>query len=317
MKRLFLPLLCGLSVIACVDRDYDLGNIATDDIAIGNDDSRFEIPLATVRVATSDLSDGSADIGSLLDKADTWLPSQLPDGASYVDLTRLGESAYTDRLFDSLLAEMRSGTTKLDAVTDLIYADYRTEFAPLLGISGADETLFKTTFRLAIAESRQEVLAEMKTQFHDFLATEFRLKPLYYDLGRIDISDDVVDMLADNLDPAEAADPKNRLYLAGTIDNRLPLSATLAPNFRSGGGTLLLDFDVEIAAASDDNAIEQSERTRIYADELRAFIDGSQLVLPMQLLRYYPHTGFAPAADATQLSIRLYFVKYGALKLDI
>lgn len=316
MKRLFLPLLCGLSVIACVDRDYDLGNIATDDIAIGNDDSRFEIPLATVRVATSDLHDGSSDIGFLLDKADTWLPSQLPDGAPCVDLTRLGESAYTDRLFDALLAEMRSGTTKLDAVTDLIYADYRTEFAPLLGISGSDETLFKTTFRLAIAESRQEVLAETKTQFRSFLATEFRLEPLNYDLGRIDISDEIVDMLADNLDPAEAADPKNRLYLAGTIDNRLPLSANLAPSFRSGG-VLLLDFDVDIAATSDDNAIEQSERTRIYADELRAFIDGSQLVLPMQLLRYYPHTGFSPAADATQLSIRLYFVKYGTLKLDI
>lgn len=316
MKRLLLPLLCSLACAACMDRDYDLGNIETGDIAIGSDDSRFEIPLATVRVAAADLSDGTADIRTMLDKADTWLPSALPDGAASADLTRLGESAYTDRLFDALLAEMRAGGAKLDAVTDLIYADCRTQFAPLLGVSASNEALFKTTFKAAVADARQEVLDETKAQFRRFLASELHFEPLHYDIGRIDLSDDVVDMLADNLDPAGTADPKNTLHLAGTIDNRLPLSARLSPKLLAAGNPRL-DFGVDIEAADDTNPIDPSERTRLFAEDLRALVTGMQVEIPLQLLRYYPRTGFAPAADETLLTIRLHFVKCGALKLDL
>lgn len=313
MKKLFLPLLCGLSFMACVDRDYDLGDVSTDDIAIGDDESLFEIPLTTIRVFASDLHDGSADLGALLVKADTWLPAQLPDGADCVEIARLDESAYGDRLFDALLAEMGSNPAKLDAMADLIYADHRAEFGPLLGVPTDNETLFKTTFKTLYASDR-EVLARLGEQFRDYFSHELRLEPLRYDIGRIDISDEVVDMLADNLDPQGTPDPKNTLHLAGTVDNRLPLSLHIEPNLLSGGVSLL-DFGADIAAERADNAIEASERTRIFAEELRLLVDRTQIEIPVRLDRYYPGREYADREP--QLEIRLRLIKRGALKLDL
>ena len=50
MRKLFLPILAGALLTACIDKDYDLENVDTDNIAIGGDDSKFEVPLARVLV---------------------------------------------------------------------------------------------------------------------------------------------------------------------------------------------------------------------------------------------------------------------------
>ena len=53
MRKLILLLLSGVLSTACVDKDYDLGNIDTDNIAIGDEGSQFRIPLVKVLVSLS------------------------------------------------------------------------------------------------------------------------------------------------------------------------------------------------------------------------------------------------------------------------
>ena len=89
-------------------------------------------------------------------------------------------------------------------------------------------------------------------------------------------------MLADNLDPQGTPDPKNTLHLAGTVDNRLPLSLHIEPNLLSGGVSLL---------------------------------DRTQIEIPVRLDRYYPGREYADREP--QLEIRLRLIKRGALKLDL
>ena len=78
MRKLFLPILAGALLTACIDKDYDLENVDTDNIAIGGDDSKFEVPLARVLVTLEDIANGDLNILELCEKADKWLPSKLP-----------------------------------------------------------------------------------------------------------------------------------------------------------------------------------------------------------------------------------------------
>ena len=62
MRKLFLPILAGALLTACIDKDYDLENVDTDNIAIGGDDSKFEVPLARVLVTLEDIANGDLNI---------------------------------------------------------------------------------------------------------------------------------------------------------------------------------------------------------------------------------------------------------------
>lgn len=74
--RLILPLfLFGMLVTSCIENNYDLSEIDTDGVVIGDE---FRLPLATVTVSMSELSKEGTDIKALFDEADIWLPSPLP-----------------------------------------------------------------------------------------------------------------------------------------------------------------------------------------------------------------------------------------------
>lgn len=49
MKKLVTLLLFGAFALSCTDKAYDLSQIETGDVAIGNDDSEFRMPLMTCR----------------------------------------------------------------------------------------------------------------------------------------------------------------------------------------------------------------------------------------------------------------------------
>ena len=88
--RKFLPFLFAAALASsCIDNAYDLSNVNTDDVTIGDEDSEYRLPLATVYVSMSELNEGGADIKTLFDEADIWLPSPLPGNAAYVDLREL------------------------------------------------------------------------------------------------------------------------------------------------------------------------------------------------------------------------------------
>ncbi len=92
--------------------EYDLSNINTDNIAIG-DGSRFEVPLLKVLVSMDELNgtDGDA-IDEIFNEADTWLPNQLPDqdgNGYFVSVQRLVEDdQYVNQMLAGLLAQMIS-----------------------------------------------------------------------------------------------------------------------------------------------------------------------------------------------------------------
>lgn len=321
MRKFFLLLLTGALFTACIDKDYDLENIETDNVTIGGDESKFEIPLAKVLVTLADIANGDVNIQELCEKADKWLPSNLPGNADYVDLTQLTLHSYTDGLFDALIAEMRSTPAKLDEVTDMIWDDYRDVFASILDVSPSpeNEALFKTAFK-TVYDTDDRVLDEVKSQFSGYLTEDLNVEPIDYNIGRVDISDDVVDMIADNLDPEGSGSSKNSLYLAGEIASKLPISLYLEPELKSvpedgSPATTILKFDVEVDATKGTNEIKDSEKTRLYAEGLRQLLNNAAINIPVTLEKYYPGKGFE--TDKSQIEIKLYLIKNGGLKLDI
>lgn len=321
MRKFFLLLLTGALFTACIDKDYDLENIETDNVTIGGDESKFEIPLAKVLVTLADIANGDVNIQELCEKADKWLPSNLPGNADYVDLTQLTLHSYTDGIFDALIAEMQSTPSKLDEVTDMIWDDYRDVFASILGVSPSpeNEALFKTAFK-TVYDTDDRVLDEIKSQFSGYLTEDLNVEPIDYNIGRVDISDDVVDMIADNLDPEGSGSSKNSLYLAGEIASKLPLSLYLEPELKSvpedgSPATTILKFDVEVDATKGTNEIKDSEKTRLYAEGLRQLLNNAAISIPVTLEKYYPGKGFE--TGKSQIEIKLYLIKNGGLKLDI
>ena len=310
MRKFFLLLLTGALFSACIDKDYDLENIDTDNVTIGDDESKFEIPLARVLVTLEDIANGDVNIQELCGKADKWLPSKLPGNADFVNLVLLSRNSYTDGLFDALIAEMKSSAAKLDEVTDMIWTDYRYDLADSLGVSTDEqyEEVFKETFRQAVRNTDQRVLTEVKSQFSGYLTEDLSVEPIDYNIGHVDISDDVVDMLADNLDPEGTPNARNTLFLYGQITSGLPLSLLLDPSF----SPTEITFQVGVGADKASNDIPQ---TQLFAEDLRQIVEGITIRIPVTLTEYYPGKGFSD--DRYQIVISLSLLKNGGLKLDI
>ena len=312
MKKLPLLFLVGLLAAGCVDKEYDLKDVETDNIAIGDSQSEFRCPLMTTRVSMQEITDNGIDIENVFRETDIWLPTELPD--AYVDIRRLvSDEAYVSTLLDLLVDELLVSDTKLDQVVELIWSTpaYRqsvTGSVPELDLDDADT--FRSLFRSLYQNNAQvrELLDEqVRLLAHDYL-TALQVDDITYDIDRIDLDDNIVDMLAENLDPEGTPDAKNTLHIYGTIANRLPLSAEIRARLRP----TLIEVPVQIDAKSEENVIAE---TPIYGEDLRTLIHGCQVVIPVTLDRYY-RSGFDNTADC-QLLIGLHLVKRGGLKLNL
>lgn len=312
MKKLPLLFLVGLLAAGCVDKEYDLKDVETDNIAIGDSQSEFRCPLMTIRVSMQEITDNGIDIENVFRETDIWLPTELPD--AYVDIRRLvSDEAYVSTLLDLLVDELLVSDTKLDQVVELIwntpaYRQSVTGSVPELDLDDADT--FRSLFRSLYQSSPQvrELLDEqVRLLAHDYL-TALQVDDITYDIDRIDLDDNIVDMLAENLDPEGTPDAKNTLHIYGTIANRLPLSAEIQARLRP----TLIEVPVQIDAKSEENIIAE---TPIYGEDLRTLIHGCQVVIPVTLDRYY-RNGFDNTADC-QLLIELHLVKRGGLKLNL
>lgn len=312
MKKLPLLFLVGLLAAGCVDKEYDLKDVETDNIAIGDSQSEFRCPLMTIRVSMQEITDNGIDIENVFRETDIWLPTELPD--AYVDIRRLvSDEAYVSTLLDLLVDELLVSDTKLDQVVELIwntpaYRQSVTGSVPELDLDDADT--FRSLFRSLYQNNAQvrELLDEqVRLLAHDYL-TALQVDDITYDIDRIDLDDNIVDMLAENLDPEGTPDAKNTLHIYGTIANRLPLSAEIQARLRP----TLIEVPVQIDAKSEENVIA---KTPIYGEDLRTLIHGCQVVIPVTLDRYY-RNGFDNTADC-QLLIELHLVKRGGLKLNL
>lgn len=312
MKKLPLLFLVGLLAAGCVDKEYDLKDVETDNIAIGDSQSEFRCPLMTIRVSMQEITDNGIDIENVFRETDIWLPTELPD--AYVDIRRLvSDEAYVSTLLEQLVDELLVSDTKLDQVVELIwntpaYRQSVTGSVPELDLDDADT--FRSLFRSLYQNNAQvrELLDEqVRLLAHDYL-TALQVDDITYDIDRIDLDDNIVDMLAENLDPEGTPDAKNTLHIYGTIANRLPLSAEIQARLRP----TLIEVPVQIDAKSEENVIAE---TPIYGEDLRTLIHGCQVVIPVTLDRYY-RNGFDNTADC-QLLIELHLVKRGGLKLNL
>lgn len=312
MKKLPLLFLVGLLAAGCVDKEYDLKDVETDNIAIGDSQSEFRCPLMTIRVSMQEITDNGIDIENVFRETDIWLPTELPD--AYVDIRRLvSDEAYVSTLLDLLVDELLVSDTKLDQVVELIwntpaYRQSVTGSVPELDLDDADT--FRSLFRSLYQNNAQvrELLDEqVRLLAHDYL-TALQVDDITYDIDRIDLDDNIVDMLSKNLDPEGTPDAKNTLHIYGTIANRLPLSAEIRARLRP----TLIEVPVQIDAKSEENVIAE---TPIYGEDLRTLIHGCQVVIPVTLDRYY-RNGFDNTADC-QLLIELHLVKRGGLKLNL
>lgn len=312
MKKLSLLFLVGLLAAGCVDKEYDLKDVETDNIAIGDSQSEFRCPLMTIRVSMQEITDNGIDIENVFRETDIWLPTELPD--AYVDIRRLvSDEAYVSTLLEQLVDELLVSDTKLDQVVELIwntpaYRQSVTGSVPELDLDDADT--FRSLFRSLYQNNAQvrELLDEqVRLLAHDYL-TALQVDDITYDIDRIDLDDNIVDMLAENLDPEGTPDAKNTLHIYGTIANRLPLSAEIQARLRP----TLIEVPVQIDAKSEENVIAE---TPIYGEDLRTLIHGCQVVIPVTLDRYY-RNGFDNTADC-QLLIELHLVKRGGLKLNL
>lgn len=312
MKKLPLLFLVGLLAAGCVDKEYDLKDVETDNIAIGDSQSEFRCPLMTIRVSMQEITDNGIDIENVFRETDIWLPTELPD--AYVDIRRLvSDEAYVSTLLDLLVDELLVSDTKLDQVVELIwntpaYRQSVTGSVPELDLDDADtfRSLFRSLYQNN-AQVRELLDKQVRLLAHDYL-TALQVDDITYDIDRIDLDDNIVDMLAENLDPEGTPDAKNTLHIYGTIANRLPLSAEIQARLRP----TLIEVPVQIDAKSEENVIAE---TPIYGEDLRTLIHGCQVVIPVTLDRYY-RNGFDNTADC-QLLIELHLVKRGGLKLNL
>lgn len=316
-KILPLYLLCGICATACVDESYDLNKIDTGNIAIGDESSRFEIPLVKVLVGMDNLnSDDQTPIDELFNEADTWLPTQLPDkdeNGSFILVQKLTDDPefVKKELLPELISEMETDDAKLDDVTSLLYENYYDSFSPML--PGVTPETFKDTFKEEFRNNgilREQLAGKVKDLANNYLSSlEVNLSDLSYDVEHIDISDEIIDMLTDNLDPEGTPDSRNTLHIAGTIDNKLPLSLTATPVLTPTDVT----FTADIAANRDGNEFPE---TQLFAEDLRTIVRGITIEISVALGKYYPGKGFERGTD-TQLQINLHLIKRGGLKFDL
>jgi len=302
MKKLVILLLCGAFALSCTDKAYDLSQIETGDVAIGNDDSEFRMPLMTVLVPMADLAADGKEIQAIFDEADIWLPT----AATAVDLVRLdSDPDYRTQLIAATVAEMHTNDAKLNAVIALSYEQYYASFAPVLGLDPAhpDPNAYAAAFGRIFAS--EELAGEAAT---DYL-TSIHIDPVEYTIDALGIDESVIDMLCDNLDPEGTPDARNTLHLYGSVASRLPVTVHVAPTFTPTDITF--EFDVE--AASPDSGIPQ---TQLFGDDLRQLVGGITVRIPVTLLTYYRDLGFDDAADS-QLTIDLRLLKRGGLKLNL
>lgn len=316
MRNLSPILFAGMLLTACVDKDYDITNVDTDNITIGTDGdeenaaSQFRIPLATVRVTMDDIASGDVNVKEIFAEADVWLPTDLDGG--YADIGRLkSDPDYLDAILSGLNEEMMRADEKMRAVTDLIRGKYLERFLHLIpGITG-DETdeqfyeAFRTVFRHEPA-LRDRLSYEVGALARSYL-TDLHVEALTYDAGHIDLSGDIVDMLSRNLDPRETAPAKNTLHLYGEIVSKLPLTMFIEAKFNPTA----VRCPIRVDAQQPTNPIEE---TRLYEEDLRQIVDGMQIVIPVTFEKYYPGIGFDDTAD-DQIIIRLRLVKRGGLTL--
>ena len=206
MRKFLTIFTLSLLAVSCIDNDYDLSDIDTDDIGIGDENSVFTCPLMTLRVAVADIVNEQGDLDGILAEADVWLPSRLPDGAEAVDVKRLtggdgqqAQQAYVQTLLTVLQEEIDADASdrKLEQIARQIYAEYREDFLPDYLPVDVDEAEYIAAFRTVYhQQATHDLIWENIELFAArYLTTNLRIDVRPFVLSGIDVGADVRDMI--------------------------------------------------------------------------------------------------------------------------
>ena len=99
-------------------------------------------------------------------------------------------------------------------------------------------------------------------------------------------------------------DPTLDIY--GEIISALPVSLQFSPRFYPTE----VEFDIRV----EPNVKTEIGETRLHENDLRQIIDGTEIILPVKLEKYFPGSGFTPDQ---KIVIALRLVKRGGLKLNL
>ncbi len=306
----FLSLLCILSLCFGCDKAYDLNKIESGDVTIGNDQSEWIMPLAQITVGMDELQDGSADIRAIFDEVDIWLPTTLPGNAEWVDIVRLFERW-------NLSGRNAGGSYRRDARSriekngrsgryDWSNEGYRERFTAL--IPADSEELFKAEFKEFFGEDNEagEALRDTMGELAREFLSQIKINTITYN-ATLDVDDDLIDMLADNLDPEGTVDPVNTLDLYGEVRSSLPVSFEVAADF-SETNVAIAPFLVE---PDEENDIAP---VRLYKDDIRSLFSFFELNVDFMPQKYYPRIGFS---DSQSIRMMLHLKKRGGLNLNL
>ena len=123
----------------------------------------------------------------------------------------------------------------------------------------------------------------------------------------LDVDDDLIDMLADNLDPEGTVDPVNTLDLYREVRSSLPVSFEVAADF-SETNVAIAPFLVE---PDEENDIAP---VRLYKDDIRSLFSFFELNGDFMPQKYYPRIGFS---DSQSIRMMLHLKKRGGLNLNL
>lgn len=311
----------GFIFISCIDSKYDLSQIESDGVAIGNNDSEFLMPLVNIKFQASNFSVSTEDdmsISGLQDQINVWLPAQLPNNASYVDIQQLANNKeYKQSLLDNLYAEMQRDENKRNEVCKYVIAEYKSNVIESLRNSSNAVVAAAASQINRISDTEAVNLlsnlfisypTDIKNIFNDIsdedLIDNVEIENVLVDIPALDISDDVLDMLVDNLDGDNVTSPINALYLFGTIDSNFPFLFKVNPTIYS--------TRINFGELSIDNGITKINDIRVFRSDFEKLSNGSQLVMPIILEKYYPNIDIN---DNTQLNISISLRKTGGLNL--
>ena len=138
---LFRTALCAVVLLSsCVDKEYDLSKIESEGVAIGNDQSKFYMPLLNVKFQSSNICQNvdsdEISIMQIYDKINIWVPTKLPNDASYIDIKQLSTNEqYRNDILHALYDEMGTDKTKRTSVCEYVASEYRSELSEELALS--------------------------------------------------------------------------------------------------------------------------------------------------------------------------------------
>lgn len=325
-KTLIIPLVCiTCTLVACIDSDYDLSNIETDDIAIGDSQSEFNMPVATVYFTSQNICNGAEgdeiSLKKIYDEVDIWFPSSMVDGNEYIEIFSLLDTEdfdqqYLDNLVQAVKDEIANIEQKREQIAMHIATKYRNRFINLIWDSNIDnKAVIAAALENATDEEAAEIIAELIVEYSDeaeqavaelftLFLTKLSLVDIHTTVPEIELSADVRDMILDNLDDSSVENPVNSLYIYGVADSEFPFEFEITP--------CIPETNINFGTITINRGTTDIAPIRIMREDMQALLDGFTVKVPITTVRYYPHEEFT---DQTKFSVTFKIRKTGALQL--